>query len=365
MYRLLPRCMLSLALALGISATARAQLADGPLRIPDEPSRAEAPAKGDKPLEPGDNKAFTVVTDDDITALKVGQEYSSEGSRFKVTEIKSAGSAGGSFVVQRVGGRKDPGNKWTLVSGDGPTLIKSRETVWGLFQAGGFFMYPIAACGVATIIIALNSIWVYRRSRLVNPRFVDEQRRLLKEGNIGEFEQRALKEAGLFAQVCRAMATRYNTSTPEDIKARVEIEASKHVSMLKSPMRALSFITAASPLLGLLGTVVGMVMCFESMAFDSATGTKTVELAKGIRVALFTTVGGLVVAIPSLFVYYLFSNKLGKITSECESLAEEFLHDIATLKRRAVAAARRKRDEAAPAAAAPAAPSAGIVVMEG
>jgi biopolymer transport protein ExbB len=82
-------------------------------------------------------------------------------------------------------------------------------------------------------------------------------------------------------------------------------------------------------MLGLLGTVVGMVTCFESIAFESASASKALVLASGIRVALFTTVAGLTVAIPATIVLFLLSQKLNGIMSDCEIVASRFAHMIA------------------------------------
>jgi biopolymer transport protein ExbB len=289
-------------------------------------------AAGDA-LEPGDNKSFSVTTDDDITSLELGDIYRSEKSLFKVTTIRSKGSKGGSFAVERIAGRADPGRKWTRVSGLGPLTIVSRETVWSLYRSGGWLMHAIMLCLVSTVVIALNSVWVYRRSRQCPPPFVDQAHRALQRGDVREFEELSHKENGLFGRICRAMAVKFHASTLEDIKVRCEIEAGRQVGLLRAPLRGLSLIAAVAPLLGLLGTVIGIMMCFESVASDPASASKAQALAAGIRVALLTTVGGLSVAIPALFILFVFNHRLGAIVSDCESLTEQFLHEIALIKR--------------------------------
>lgn len=129
------------------------------------------------------------------------------------------------------------------------------------------------------------------------------------------------------------MATRFDISTLDDIKSRAQIEATRQLAYLRAPLRGLNLIAAVAPLLGLLGTVTGMVTCFESLALESASASKAQTLASGIRVALFTTVAGLSVAIPALFVLFVFNQKLTGIMSRCESLTEEFLHEMARMKR--------------------------------
>jgi biopolymer transport protein ExbB len=298
------------------------------LAEPDGETQTEAAE-----LEPGDNRRFTVTTDDDTTSLAVDDVYKCEQALYKVVEIRSKGAKGGSFVVERIAGKAEPTRKWNRVSGLGPLTIFSRETLWSLYLAGGFLMHPIALCLVAVIVIVLNSLLVFRRSRQCPTAFVDQARQALRRGDIREFENLSMREKGLFGHICRAMAVKFDSSSLEDIKVRCEIEGGRQVNLLRTPLKALQLISAVAPLLGLLGTVIGMVLCFESLAFESASASKAAALAAGIRVALFTTVAGMSVAIPALFALFVFNQKLSGVGSDCESLTEEFIHEIAVLKR--------------------------------
>lgn len=297
---------------------------------------------------PGDNKSFRVVTDDDITSLETGDIYKSGKSVFKVTAINSKGSDGGKFTVERIGGTDDPQRTWNRTSGLGPLTIVSRETLWDLYLAGGNIMHAIAFCMVITIVIGLNSLWVFRRSRQCAPAFVEPARNSLRRNDIADFQDLAMQERGLFGHICRAMAVRYDTSTMEDVNRRCEIEAGRQIRRLRAPLQGLSLMAAVAPLLGLLGTVVGIVTCFESVAFEAASVSKTQTLAGGIRVALFTTLGGLTVAIPALFILYASNLRLGSVVSECESLTEQFLHEIAQNKRQHPSDANRPPADAEP-----------------
>ncbi|MBM4033969.1 MAG: MotA/TolQ/ExbB proton channel family protein [Planctomycetes bacterium] len=282
---------------------------------------------------PGDKKVFSVVTDDDISALEVGDIYKSNGSYFKVTAIASKGSTGGRFSAERTAGRFDPGRSWGRVSGLGPLTIMTRETLFSLYMSGGWVMHTISFVLLVAIVLALNSLWVYRRRKQCPPRFVDDARKAIVKGDIGQFEEMALREKGFFPAVCQAMAVDFRISTIDDIKARCESRASQQLTLLRMPLRALNLATVISPLLGLLGTVIGLVMCFESLQYEAASAAKSQLLAAGVRVALFTTVYGLTVAIPALAVYFLFNQKLNLIASYCEGVATEFVEQLAVLKR--------------------------------
>ena len=357
-YRPLPflRLLLALAATLFLApAPARAAAEkldlDSVLNDKDKVMKAEEAEAG-----PGDNKFFTIKTDDNITTLEVGDVYRNEQKTFfKVTGIASKGSQGGEFSVQRTAGKSDPDRKFQRVSGAGPVTIVSRITLLDLYLAGGIFMHPIALAGVAVILLALNCLWIYRQKVQIPPRFVEDARKALDAGDVEKFEDLALKERGLFPGICRALADRFEDSTPEEIKARAEIAAGGLIGKLRVPTKALNLIAAAAPLLGLLGTIVGMVIVFEAVA--SATGAaKAQALAAGIRVKLFCTAMALSVAIPALFLYFLFNQKLSDLISQCEALSESFLHQLTLLKRKSARADERADDEA-PDAKASAAPT--------
>ena len=290
--------------------------------------------KGEKEsAEPGDMKAFTIVTDKNISELQVGAEYKSNGSFFEVTEILSKGAAGGKFAVKRTGGARDPGRRWTRVLGKGPISIESRETLLDRFLSGGVLMYPIAFLLLVGIIIAINSLWVYRRGKQCPPRFVDSARGAITDGDFEKFNELAAGQKGLFASICCAMMADFRTSTEDDIRTRCESVAIRQVSLLRTPLRGLNFIASVAPLLGLLGTVIGMIICFDSLSGEAASAGKSQAMAGGIKVALLTTAAGLSVAVPSLFVYFIFNQKLNLIVADCQTLATEFVHRLARSKR--------------------------------
>ena len=342
------RSVLLTFLALVFLAVAPARAADEKLDLDsvlndkDKVIKAEEAEAG-----PGDGKFFVIKTDDNITTLEVGDVYRNEQKTFfKVTGIQSKGSQGGEFSMQRTAGKAEPDRKFQRVSGSGPVTIVARITLLDLYVMGGFFMHPIALMGMLVILLALNCVWIYRRNAQIPPRFVEEARKALDAGDVEKFEDLALKERGLFPGICRALADRFDSSTPEEIKSRAEIAAGGLIGKLRVPTKALNLIAAAAPLLGLLGTIVGMVIVFEAVA--SATGAaKAQALAAGIRVKLFCTAAALSVAIPSLFLYFIFNQKLSDLISQCESLTELFLHQLTQLKRKSAKAGGGANDDEA------------------
>ena len=284
--------------------------------------------------EAGDEKEFSVSTDDDIRRLEAGDIYKSNNSFFKVTRIGSQGADGGKFTLQRIAGRGDPSRKWNRISGLGPLTVVGRETLMDRFLSGGKLMYPIAFLLLVLIVIMLNSLWVYRRGKQCPRSFVSAAEDALAKGDVERFEGLAQAQSGLFGSICRAMVTKFRTSTDEDIRARCESEAIRQISLLRTPLKGLNFIAAVAPLLGLLGTVIGMIACFDSLSGEMASASKSQAMAGGIKVALLTTAAGLSVAVPALLVFFVFNQKLNLIVAHCEALAGDFVHELVTIKRK-------------------------------
>ncbi|MEI8120748.1 MAG: MotA/TolQ/ExbB proton channel family protein [bacterium] len=281
----------------------------------------------------GDNKVFEIKTDKDMTSLETGDIYrNDEKTFFKVSGFKSKDSSGGVFFFQRISGQADPGKKFHKISGQGPQTIVSRTTLLDLYIMGGPFLHPIAVLFVAMIVLAINSILLYRREKQCPTQFLAQAEQALEAGDIETFKKLANSTPGFFPAVCRAMVDRFETSSLDDIKFRCDVAANRQIGKLRIPIKALNLIAVAAPLLGLLGTIVGMVIVFEAVA--GATGAaKASALASGIRVKLFSTASALMVAIPALFLFFIFNQKLNALVSDCEVLAERFIHRLALIKR--------------------------------
>lgn len=324
-----------------------APLPDLKLGSLDDRDKIDALAHDKEEAGSGDNKEFTIHTDDNIAALEIGDEYRTDDKLFyQVTAIGSKGEKGGSFTLKRVrGSGGQPAEKFMRVAGKGPLTIAMRLTLVDIYIMGGPFLHPIALLGLAMLVLAINCGIVYRRSRQCPPKFVEDARAALNKGDMEKFEGLALKEKGLFPQVCRAMAQDYDTSSADDIKDRVLAVAGAQVNKLKIPVKALNLIAAAAPLLGLLGTIIGMVLVFDAMA-NVSESAKAQAMASGIRVKLFSTAAALMVAIPSLFCFFIFNQKLNAIIADCEVLAESFLQRISLNKRRAKAKAAKAAEAA-------------------
>lgn len=191
-------------------------------------------------------------------------------------------------------------------------------------QAGGWVMLPLALASVAALAICIERLWTLRRARIVPPRLAQD---------VGAAF--AADDLGGAATLCKASALGAILVAGVDSAARgreamreaMEDAAGAVVHDLERYLTALGTIAAISPLLGLLGTVIGMIRIFAVLMRDRAADVAA--LAAGISEALVTTAAGLTVAIPALMFHRYLLRKVDDLTVEMEHQATrlaDFLH---------------------------------------
>jgi biopolymer transport protein ExbB len=197
-----------------------------------------------------------------------------------------------------------------------------------LFIAGGPLMWPIALCSVIVVAFAVERTVVLRRRRVIPRDFVKRFLEHLQNGQLDRATALALCDqngspiADVFAHGVRKWG-----------KPSVEVEQAiidggeRQVGHLRKNLRILNTIATISPLLGLLGTVWGMILCFNEIAMSSAMG-KSEKLAEGIGMALIATAGGLCVAIPALVLYMFLAGRVDAVVMEMDSLAQKVVNLI-------------------------------------
>ncbi len=193
-------------------------------------------------------------------------------------------------------------------------------------------MWPIAACSVVVLAFAFERAVVLRRRRVIPKDFVTRFLDHLANGQLdrntalGLCEQNGSPIADVFAHGVRKWG-----------KPSVEVEQAiidggeRQIAQLRKHLRVLNTIATISPLLGLLGTVWGMILCFNQIAVSSAmrNATDKIEkLAEGIGIALIATAGGLCVAIPALVLYMYLAGRVDAVVMEMDSLAQKLVNLI-------------------------------------
>ena len=176
------------------------------------------------------------------------------------------------------------------------------------FIAGGWFMLPLLICSVLLISIVIERIW-FLQKRLVSPEgllrtFINHS----KDQSITIQQQDSYIESSSLGEL---LVTAYRfKDKPRNIVEDKVVEASSNVRMkLERNLNMLGIIASISPLLGLLGTVVGMITVFANINLVDGSSNSDL-LASGISEALITTAFGLLVAVPGLIFYKYFSARV-------------------------------------------------------
>lgn len=200
------------------------------------------------------------------------------------------------------------------------------ESIWDFLVKGGPVMIPIGACSLIALAVVIERSWLLRRQFVIPAAFVagiDERLRDPASGR--ERGLQFCKEhdspiARIFAPAIR------NLGEPiERMEKRIEEAGAREVLKLRKHLRLLSLIASISTLLGLLGTILGLINAFETVAASGEALGKTELLAKGIYEAMITTAGGLFVAIPVLLAVHWLSTRIDGLVLEMDGMTVEFV----------------------------------------
>ena len=190
--------------------------------------------------------------------------------------------------------------------------------MWELIKAGGWVMVPILACAVLTLAIVLERFWTLRRRSVIPADLGQEVREWAARGKLDPAHLDALRENSPLGELL-ASALEVRDKPREQIKDRVE-DVGRHLAHeMERFLNTLGTIAGVAPLLGLLGTVFGMIRMFLGI-LSSGIGDAS-RLAGGIGEALVTTAAGLCVAIPALMLYRYFRGRVNEYIVEMEKQA--------------------------------------------
>jgi biopolymer transport protein ExbB len=194
-----------------------------------------------------------------------------------------------------------------------------------MFHDGGLMMYPIALCSFVLTVFTFERFISLRSGRVIPRPFVKRLIEQLQQGQIDREEALELCERNPspIAAILSAAVKKYGRSSVE-VEQAVLDAGERESNLLRRNMRLLNAISNVSPLLGLLGTVLGMIQAFNDIASAQAMGRPDL-LAGGISQALLTTAAGLLVAIPAYLIYMFFLGRTDKLVIEMDSYAQRLV----------------------------------------
>ncbi len=194
-----------------------------------------------------------------------------------------------------------------------------------VMRSGGWLMLPIVICSILSLGIILERFFALRRAVVVPSGLTVEVERALMQGRLDADRIAALRRGSVLGRVLAA-GLACAAKTPARLREAIE-EAGRHaVHDLERYLNALGTIAATTPLLGLLGTVIGMIKVFAAIT-TAGVGDPQI-LAGGIYEALITTAAGLSVGIPSLMFHRYFRGRINELTVEIEQQALRLLEAL-------------------------------------
>jgi biopolymer transport protein ExbB len=199
-----------------------------------------------------------------------------------------------------------------------------------LISKGGVIMWPIFVCSILALTLAIERFYTLRHITLAGRELMELVRSMLRQNRIQEAVQACDETNAPIARIVKSGLLKYNRSK-EDIREAIEDAGHLEVPGLERYLPALATCASVAPLLGLLGTVQGMIKCFAAIQ-DKQGLISPSDLAEGIGNALITTFAGLTVAIPTLVVYNYFVARVENMIVEMEIGSSELV-DLLTQNR--------------------------------
>ncbi len=197
-----------------------------------------------------------------------------------------------------------------------------------IIQAAGWPIWPLILCSIVALALAIERFYTLRPSQVAPPTLLDEvlgvTRASLPSADIVNKLAANSVLGGVLAAGLRSVIAEPRISETA-LRQQIESAGRAAVHGLERYLNALGTIAAAAPLLGLLGTVIGMIEIFGSQAPSAGSAGNPQQLAHGISIALYNTAFGLIVAIPALMLYRYFRRRIDEYELAMELAAERLV----------------------------------------
>ena len=199
--------------------------------------------------------------------------------------------------------------------------------MWDIIQKGGPMMYLIILSSILAFGVVIDRIYNLYKARIDADRFMDDITAVLKRNKIIESIEMCNKTPGPIAHIIKAGILKHDRSKPE-IKEAVEEAAQLEIPRLEKHLPILATIAHIAPLLGLLGTVTGMIKSFQVIQAKglALAPVNPGDLAGGIWEALLATVAGLAVAIPTYVAYNYLISQIDNLVYDMERSATDLVN---------------------------------------
>lgn len=208
-------------------------------------------------------------------------------------------------------------------NGAAPAAASESFLSW-MIRASGFFGLILLLLSFLMVALIMANVLSIRRDNLMPPDLIGAfEEKINNKDYQGAFEL-AKSDDSFVARVLAAGLSKLNQGYAEAVEGMQEVGEDENMAM-EHKLSYLALIGAIAPMIGLMGTVYGMILSFQTIA-SSATSPKPSELADGISTALFTTLEGLTVAIPAMIFYSLLRNRVARFSLEVGMISESLMN---------------------------------------
>ena len=208
-----------------------------------------------------------------------------------------------------------------------------RANLWQVLQAGGPAMIPLGILSVITLMLVIAFLFSMRRGSVVTKRFMQTADALIRKRDFLGLLAVSNRHNEAIARVVQRMMnflTKNPKATIVEIREIAQTEGIRQASALNQQVAYLADIGTIAPMVGLLGTVIGIVRSFGVIAIDAAA-TRPTMLAQGIGEALIATAAGLLIGIPAMAAYSFFRGRAHALISDLEAASTQLLALLSTI----------------------------------
>jgi biopolymer transport protein ExbB len=229
----------------------------------------------------------------------------------------------------------------------GDSAIPKEMNVLEIAKAGGPIMIPLAALSMIGLVLILVYLLTIRRNAVVSDRFMNAAEAMIRKRDylgLLAYCHRQNESMARITQKTLDFLTKYPVSSFDGVREVAQAEGSRQAGMLSSRITYLADLGAIAPMVGLLGTVFGMIKAFLNISSGDVAGVRQMQLAENVSEALITTAAGLMIGIPALAFYSLFRGRVQKYIAELEAAATHLMALLHTQVERRVEPKRNSDD---------------------
>lgn len=206
------------------------------------------------------------------------------------------------------------------------------QSLWDFILKGGVMMIPIGICSFIALAVFIERMVSLRRSKVIPAKFLPGLKKVLREtSGDGSAAITYCQKNGSSVSNVFAAGMKKLRAPIEILEKHIQEAGQREVLKLRKYLRALAVIASITPLMGLLGTIFGMIAAFQTVATSADALGKTELLAAGIYQAMITTAAGLVVAIPVLIAFHIVSAKIERLVMDIDLMTVEFIEEFAEM----------------------------------